>query len=139
MPIARGLQELAEGILRKAFGVTATPLTKESVISITFSAGSPPGTEVTLEVYPPVNTFAIKYFRLVTPLDVEANISVVTLDGEEVALLSSNQPENTEEVYSADDWGLGLIHAKVVKLYAKTIRDITIDRVVELGFSGVSI
>jgi hypothetical protein len=26
-----------------------------------------------------------------------------------------------------------------VKLYAKTIRDITIDRVVELGFSGVSI
>jgi hypothetical protein len=123
-------------VLKESVGAPAVYLSREVEVDVTFPAGTPPGTEAILEVYPPDGMFAIRFFRLKTPLDVEANIVVVLGDGLEVVLLGRNQDEGVEEVYSADDWSTSYIYARAVKLYAVAKRDVSVDRTVTLSFTG---
>ena len=126
------LQELAE-LLR----ITRRLLPKDTEVSIEVPSGTPAGTEFEIEVTPPSNhLFAIRYIHLITPLEVVANVKCTFFDGSEDWLLSTEQDENTDEIYDVSDWDRDFILLRKIVLYARTKVDTTADRVVKLTFSG---
>ena len=113
-------------------------LSKESSVSLVFSSGTPKDTEGYVEVSPPDGYFfAVRYFKLTTPPEVEGNILATGMDGVEVRLLAENQAENvSDQVYDASDWGSDLLYLKKFKLYGVVIADTTADRELILRWSG---
>ena len=120
-------------------------LPKEQAVSVVVPSGTEAGTELRREVTPPEgHIFLIKYFKLTTPPEVEGNILVTTIDGEEVKLINRldnpptyNQPENeTDTLYDASDWGVMAFIVKKVTLLAHVKTTTTADREVVLKWCG---
>jgi len=113
-------------------------LPKEQSVSLTFPSGTPEGTEGFVEVTPPNGyVFAIRYFVLTTPEEVEGNILVTGMDGEETRLLAENQsPGLSDQTYDHSDWDTDFFYLKKFKLYGYVTTDTTADRVITLKWSG---
>ena len=113
-------------------------LPKEQSINLTFPSGTPEGTEGFAEVTPPEGYyFAIRYFKLTTPNEVEGNILVTGMDGEETRLLAENQSAGlSDQLYDYSDWDSDFLFLKKFRLYGKTTTTTTADRVVVLKWSG---
>lgn len=128
------LGELLRGVLRKPWHY----LPKEQSVSVTLAAGSPKGAEAFAEVTPPEGyVFAIRYFKLTTPPEVQGNILATGMDGVEERLLADNQAENlADQVYDASDWDMDFLFLKKFRLYAVATAVTTADRVVTLRWSG---
>ena len=105
-------------------------------VQITIPSGTPQGVEFTSEVLPDEGyIFNIRYFRLITPPEVEATFVLVNQSGESV-LIPDYQPENTIEVYDYSDYDNEFFKCEKILLSAKTTTTTTSDRVVTLEFSG---
>jgi len=111
---------------------------KEQSVSITFTAGTPAGTEGLVEVAPPAGyLFAIRYFKLTTPPEVRANVLLTGLDGFETKMLAEDQDENlADQLYDASDWEDQCFYLQRVRLYAVTKAVTTADRSCVLKWSG---
>ena len=124
--------------IRELLRKTWRYLSKGQTVSLVFPSGTPKGTECFVEVTPPKRyCFAIRYFKLTTPPEVEANILVTCMDNVEIRLLAENQAENlTDQLYDASDWDVDFLYLKKYRLYAITITDTTADRELILKWSG---
>lgn len=113
-------------------------LSKPTTTSITLQNGTAAGYETSAEVTPDTGYyFKIRYFRLITPPEVEANIIVET-DAGQFTLLATNQDENLDEVYDASDWDDSkFFYIKKFYLTVKTKTTLTADRTVQLEYCGV--
>lgn len=110
-----------------------------SNVSITFSNGTPENTEGFIEVTPPSGyRFAITYFTLTTPEEVQANILGTSIDGTQKLLLATNQAENlSDQNYPASDWDQGFLVLNSFQLYGiVTAAATTADRTVTLYYGG---
>jgi len=93
------------------------------------------GSEKTYTVLPdPGYIFKIKYFRLITPLNVSANIELLTETGSTM-LLSEWQGPNNDIIYDASDWeDEGFFNLTGFILHAKTVGDVfSADVILEYG------
>jgi len=113
-------------------------LPKDQSVTVEFASGTPAGTEkYSSDVTPPEGyCFAIRYFRLITPQEVEANILVTGMDGEETKLLSENQSPSSNVLYDASDWDADFLFVKKFRVYAKATTDTTDVRTVTVKYSG---
>jgi len=113
-------------------------LSKEQIADLTFPSGTPADTEDFVEITPPDGyVFAIRYFKLTTPLEVKGNILVTGMDGEEVRLLKEDQAAGiTDELYDVSDWDKDFIYLKKFRLYGITEAVTTADRTLTLKWSG---
>lgn len=113
-------------------------LPKPVTVKIQFDVGIPANSEFTIDVEPDENYwFKIRYFRLITPPEVEANI-ILSTDYGDTTLLATNQDENQDEIYDASDWGdTGFFYLRKFSLYAKTKTTTTDTREVILEYCGV--
>lgn len=111
---------------------------KGSQVIVEFNSGVAAETEARVDVNPKEGyKFKIKYFKLTTPPEVEANIILVTDNGEQT-LLASNQPENTTEIYDYSDfYDEEMFYINSFALYVKTTVDTTAVRDVVLEYGGV--
>lgn len=113
-------------------------LPKPTTLKIQIDSGTPAGKEFTENAKPDDGYwFKIRYFKLTTPPEVEANI-IISTDYGDTPLLAINQDENTTEVYDASDWDSdGFFYLKKITLYAKTKTTTTDVREVALEYCGV--
>ena len=111
---------------------------KGTQVTLEFSNGVVSGAEARLDVYPKTGyKFKIKYFKLTTPPEVEANIILVNDKGEQI-LLAIPQDEDTVEVYDYSDFDdEEMFYLNSFALYAKAKTNITANRDVVLEFGGV--
>jgi len=112
-------------------------VSKDTPIELSMAAGTVAGAEKVKEVSPPAGyAFAIRYFRLVTPLEMVGNILVTGLDGVESRLLYADQDEDRNVVHDASDWDSFFIYCRGFKLFGKAKVDLTADRVMRCLYSG---
>lgn len=110
----------------------------ENAVSLTIPSGTPANTEFLLEVIPDTPYwFGIRYFKLTTPLEVQANIKAQHPDAKEDFLLHPHQDENqTDVIYDSSNWGVKELILRKFYLYAVTKVETTADREVILKFCG---
>jgi len=132
------MSSLNKAFLELALRPARRYLSKEQEASLTLTSGTPKDTETFVEITPPDGyMFAIRYFKLTTPLEAKANMLVTGLVGEEVRLLKDDQSENlTDMLYDASDWSPRFFFLRKFRLYAITTSVTTADRVVMLKYSG---
>lgn len=113
-------------------------LPKPTIVGIQIDTGTPANSEFISDIEPDNGYwFKIRYFRLITPPEVEANITLST-DYGDTPLLATNQDENQDKTYSVSDWDNdGFFYLKKFSLYAKTKTTTTGAREVILEFCGV--
>ena len=107
-------------------------------VDITFSTGTPQNTEAETQVSPPRGyKFAIKYFIISTPPEVQANIIATGIDGTETLLLNDNQEENSVYSYKASNWDVDFLLLDSFKLYGVvSATQTTADRTINLKWGG---
>ena len=117
---------------------TSKYIPKDSSAALTFTSGTPAGTEGYTEVIPDAgyDALAIKYFRLTTPLEVKGNILLTGLAGEETKMLAEDQAENTTTVYDAADFDQFFWLLKEFRLYGITSAETSAVREVKVEMGG---